>query len=540
MWPTPLVTPLPSARSLIFDNEMDARRAVSRVGGDTSIEAPTPLKTLSRVSMEDANSITDLWKPPPWEPPTFRTLRFGASTGPVSSPPTSPTLPSQPSSPKRGEGDGWELWLEAQRRKRREYDKPWQHNASPRALDAWRHRASPKRRLSPLESARSLALALRDKMRQRAGSGSERMPSSDPAPKAAAAAAAPSPPKASPPTRSKRKSEQAQRQAEEEAKRRAEEEAAAARRKEYVLVVRELSAGDVPDADASSGSDPFAHFTLLNCEQQPMSRTPAEMNTSHPSWTGALQLLLPAASEAALTRQPRLRVRVYDKDFTDGDDLLGETEVTLREPTGRFERLTLHGAPNTSAAHLEQYGDSFPDFTISFAWELSEQVPPAARLKLHGLKAFELPVSPTAARAPRAAASAGSLPLTVRRPFLRFRLLEAAATETFATPAQPAAATVAWAEDIAAALTLPRGSPRPPLVCVELCDADADDELHPDELHPLATADIRLTGSSGRMNATLSGRKGMRDVRVAFGFEIQTPSGEPVADAAPQKDGSPA
>ena len=65
-------------------------------------------------------------------------------------------------------------------------------------------------------------------------------------------------------------------------------------------------------------------------------------------------------------------------------------------------------------------------------------------------------------------------------------------------------------------LALPKGSPRPPLLRVQLCD----DELAADAAgEPLATMDVRLAeGSDGTMQLTLPGRIGFKDVAVRFSF----------------------
>ena len=69
-------------------------------------------------------------------------------------------------------------------------------------------------------------------------------------------------------------------------------------------------------------------------------------------------------------------------------------------------------------------------------------------------------------------------------------------------------------------LSLPKGSPRPPLLSVQLCDdALAED----DNGEPLATSDVRLLeqGSSvSTMELTLPGRIGYKDVRMRFSFSI--------------------
>ena len=68
----------------IFDSEDDARAAVEIIGVQSDNEGyrgPKPFKLLQNVSAQDAQSLTDAWYPPPWEPPSFRSkgMAFEAS-----------------------------------------------------------------------------------------------------------------------------------------------------------------------------------------------------------------------------------------------------------------------------------------------------------------------------------------------------------------------------------------------------------------------------------------------------------------------------
>ena len=501
---------------LVFDNETVARQAVRRIGGDSSVTMPLPIKTISHVSMADAASITGVWNPPPWEAPSFRSLRFGTSSDMLlSSPPAhgpfgNPAPPLKPMS----KDASWTEWVSEKQQKRKVYERAWLLNASPRDI-AERQKTQLARRRSPTLTMRSLAVDLKHKLGQR---GYLWTPASEPA--KLAPPAPPSPPRhikassARTKASSASKRRAAEKKAELEAARRRAEEEAALRRRELTLIFHDISAVDVPDADVMSGSDPFATFTLVNCGGEPqMGRTPTEMNTNQPKWVGQCTVLLPAGSEAAMTKQPRLRIQVSDKDLTDADELLGEAELLLTAPSGVVERLVLKGCPNTSGT---QGGiEKFADFTISFAYEISAFVTPPAVLELSDVRAFELPCDAKLEKGRR-----GSVKTTlVRSPYLRFFAHEVGGEqEMHATAFQPATANPVW-EGFACVLRLPKGSPRPPLVCVQLCDEDAVDGSN-----PLATADVRLTGESGKVDATLSGRVGMRDVRVALAFELKAAS----------------
>ena len=66
---------------MIFVHEHDARAAVRCIGGEESINMPEPLRRLVDVRVEDAAALTTKWDPPPWEPPSFRDLKFGRADG---------------------------------------------------------------------------------------------------------------------------------------------------------------------------------------------------------------------------------------------------------------------------------------------------------------------------------------------------------------------------------------------------------------------------------------------------------------------------
>ena len=110
---------------MIYVHERDARAAIQSVGGDDSISVPEPLRRLVNVKVQDAAALTTKWDPPPWEPPTFRDLkfsRFEASTqlGAGRSP-----------SPQRQYANSthtefaWSDWLAESRERRRLRDRGW-------------------------------------------------------------------------------------------------------------------------------------------------------------------------------------------------------------------------------------------------------------------------------------------------------------------------------------------------------------------------------------------------------------------------------
>ena len=289
------------------------------------------------------------------------------------------------------------------------------------------------------------------------------------------------------------------------------------RRQEYMLILRGVSASGVPEADARNGSDAYVVFELLECdglEAPPSAQTPPIMNTTEPRWEHAVRLMVPAGSKPAMDQQARLRVSIYDKDLTDEDDLLGRTELFLEQRTGSFEGVTLSGQP------------PYADCTLSFRYELAEFVPPPpATLILLEASAFDVPTertykkkearagSPSAAASEKKQKGKGS----ASGCYIRFTLLEVAEkhAQVGATSAQPNQPNPTW-ESLDMRLALPKGSPRPPLLRVQLCD----DELAADAAgEPLATMDVRLAeGSDGTMQLTLPGRIGFKDVAVRFSF----------------------
>jgi hypothetical protein len=130
----------------------------------------------------------------------------------------------------------------------------------------------------------------------------------------------------------------------------ARESAAAAakmRCKGYALHLRRIQASNVRGADADSASDPYADFTLLECDElladgmsAPSDKTETVRNSDAPSWPAPCQLRIPPGTPAALylarlhagaewkaaarylsseelshsQTAPLLRVRVMDRD----------------------------------------------------------------------------------------------------------------------------------------------------------------------------------------------------------------------------------
>ena len=88
-----------------------------------------------------------------------------------------------------------------------------------------------------------------------------------------------------------------------------------AREEGFTLVIRDLQANNLPNADSRPGgaSDPYVCFTLLEHQGRgsaPTAETPPVLNTNDPVWRQALSLRLPPNSKAALSRKPLLQIHV--------------------------------------------------------------------------------------------------------------------------------------------------------------------------------------------------------------------------------------
>lgn len=113
----------------LFARESDARAAVARIGGDTSVAEPTPIKQLHGVDVADIRSLTPEWRQPPWEPPTFRELQFrplrlsALTNGAVGSDESIRRITMH--SPKEERESFWKTWIRVARHKRDHRDAPW-------------------------------------------------------------------------------------------------------------------------------------------------------------------------------------------------------------------------------------------------------------------------------------------------------------------------------------------------------------------------------------------------------------------------------
>jgi hypothetical protein len=333
-------------------------------------------------------------------------------------------------------------------------------------------------------------------------------------------------------------------EAERAARERAEREDKERRERELTLIVSAISAHGVPAADKAKTSDPYVQFTLLNGRPgvaPTTARTRPVYNNLNPVYLDEVQLLLRAGTAAAMDRAPQLRVRVYDKDLTGVDELLGEAEVTLPfDPPagdaryGAIDELLVKGVGDFAGK----------DCTVSFRFELSTSIAPAATLLLSGVKVSGLPEPKSkGGKSPggkslggksAGAKSPGAVPGAagaLQDPYIRFSLLETgeddldsthaggheATSTSVVTPTIQNATKADWGT-LTLTLALPRGSARPPLLAIGLWDEDtrSDDDA-------LAFEDVRLNAAGGVHTVKLIGRKGSgmgKHVHVEFKAEF--------------------
>ena len=167
-----------------------------------------------------------------------------------------------------------------------------------------------------------------------------------------------------------------------------EETDAAMRSRWFHLTFSHISANNVPRADKGHGqsndlSDPYVLFEVISNDfddtPYPTARTKPIEGVLQPKWTDAVALTIPAGSTAAMTRRPRIRISVFDKDISVEDELLGTAEVDIDQDEGAFLDLTMTGAGN------------FANFTLSFEFSFNQFFPlPSALLRLTRIEAFGL------------------------------------------------------------------------------------------------------------------------------------------------------
>ena len=203
----------------------------------------------------------------------------------------------------------------------------------------------------------------------------------------------------------------------------------------YTLILSELRAHNVPDADSKGGSDPYLVVTVEGEDEGSIEassgRTQPVMNTSQPVWDEELHVALVPDSEAALSHAPRVHIALYDKDLTDADDLIAQAWTTLEGPQGRL------GASDDGVFTLRGV-DGFHDVRIVGAYEIVPYVPPPrATLILTNLHAALEVLSAHARRRLEAAAKKATAKeqkvlagADMRPHYISFEVLEKLSTPT--------------------------------------------------------------------------------------------------------------
>ena len=296
--------------------------------------------------------------------------------------------------------------------------------------------------------------------------------------------------------------------AEEEARLAAEAQALA--EAEFTLIIRDVSAHGVPDADAKPGKkkykgpqvDPYARFTMLGVQGVETGRTQPQFNTCDPVFPFGVQISLPMGSEAAMAHHAgkpvQVRAEVWDKDLTDEDDRLGKAVFTLEGSSGKVSKAALTGC------------SGFGDSAMSFSWEITSQITPWAICELSEVSATNVPTGLDLKSGPGGRGS---------DPYLKFVLLEVGDYDSSTRlPTIWNESNPKWKETVA--LELPRASSRPPLINVRLWDDDVGDG---DD--PIGSTDVRLTGGSeGVVEFHLPIRKGLvkkpKKMRATFKYKI--------------------
>ena len=123
------------------------------------------------------------------------------------------------------------------------------------------------------------------------------------------------------------------------------------------IVLFDILAKSVPDADADGGSDPYARFVILvdDVPKKDIAYTSYLKNSVNPEWVGE-RLQLALAPEDA--KPPVMRVELWDKDMQTPDDVVAYCDVALDQ--GR------EGNMNISLKGIGK-GKDVPEFLFSYS-----------------------------------------------------------------------------------------------------------------------------------------------------------------------------
>ena len=123
------------------------------------------------------------------------------------------------------------------------------------------------------------------------------------------------------------------------------------------IVLFDILAKSVPDADADGGYDPYARFVILvdDVPKKDIAYTSYLKNSVNPEWVGE-RLQLALAPEDA--KPPVMRVELWDKDMQTPDDVVAYCDVALDQ--GR------EGNMNISLKGIGK-GKDVPEFLFSYS-----------------------------------------------------------------------------------------------------------------------------------------------------------------------------
>ena len=150
-----------------------------------------------------------------------------------------------------------------------------------------------------------------------------------------------------------------------------------------VIVLHDIAASGVPDADAAGGADPYARFSILLDSQTPkkeMAYTTYKVSDVNPVWDDErLQLKIAPEDPRPLT----LRVEMWDKDMNSPDDIMAAADVQLDPAT------MVVGGTATHTLRLKGVDDSDDVEEFTFAYTLlaeEEEAPVVDKAKMRAAK----------------------------------------------------------------------------------------------------------------------------------------------------------
>ena len=341
----------------------------------------------------------------------------------------------------------------------------------------------------------------------------------------------------------------------------------------YEIILTQIAARDLPDADGDTGSDPYATFALLECDgdydvmhrSQLFGRTEPLRNATHPQWHDTVKLWLPANTAPSISIAcrdhlaktlekaskymtqsekdilvesvpPRVRIRVIDRDLgDDADDRLAEVILPLGPALAGY----------CNGVKMSACGKYKGQSQISFQYEIRPYAPtPPTMLTLHSIdmQGLDPPPKPatharlydkqtqgTAAKKGAKYAKPVVSPAEVAvGPYLRFTLLEVG------QDLMQTVQTVPYASPLGLDLYLPKGSRRPPSIQVQLLDSTPDPVSGETSRVPIAVEKVRLGEEDGQVTTKLyynktskkSGKQMLKAIMVKFAHKATVLEGE--------------